>query len=96
MSEPVFLVAFAIAAATLLMVTKTIAAAISGRGASRSDLAEIRRQLEEHTTALEDAQANVMNQSTQLAELQERLDFAERLLTQARDRSALGAGEKRE
>jgi len=35
-------------------------------------------------------------QSTQLAELQERLDFAERLLAKSRDRSALGAGEKRE
>ena len=51
--------------------------------------------LETSPTMSEDAQTTLTNQSTQLAELQERLDFAERLLAQARDRSALGAGEKR-
>jgi len=51
--------------------------------------------LEQYATALEDAQTSLANQSTQLAELQERIDFAERLLAQARDRSALGPGEKR-
>lgn len=95
MSEPAFILGLAIVAATLLMVTKTIAGAISGRGASRSQLADIHRRLDDHSAALEDAQATVANQATQVAELQERLDFTERLLTQARDRPALGAAEKR-
>jgi exonuclease VII small subunit len=72
-----------------------IARAIAGRGASRSDLAQIRERLEQHAAVLEDAQTSLADQSTQLAELQERLDFAERLLAQARDPSALGPGEKR-
>jgi chromosome segregation ATPase len=69
---------------------------ISGRGASRSDLAQLREQLDQHAAALDDAENSLSNQSTQLAELQERLDFTERLLAQGRDRTALGPGEKRE
>jgi len=76
------------------MMAKAIAGAIAGRGASHSELAKIREQLEQHTTALEDAQTSLADQSSELAELQERLDFAERLLTQVRDRSALGPGNK--
>ena len=95
MSEPVFILALAIAATTLVLVAKAIAGAIAGRGASRSELAEIKQRFEEHAAALEDAQTTLTTQSTQLVELQERLDFAERLLAQARDRSALGGGEKR-
>jgi hypothetical protein len=95
MSESIFILALTIAATTMVLVAKAIAGAIAGRGASRSGLAEIKQRLEQHAAALEDAQTTLANQSTQLAELQERLDFAERLLAQARDRSALGAGEKR-
>ncbi|PYP52451.1 MAG: hypothetical protein DMD45_04335 [Gemmatimonadetes bacterium] len=95
MSEPVFILALTIAAATIVLVAKTIAGAVAGRGASRTDVAQIKQQLEQHAAALEDAQTTLTNQSTQVAELQERLDFAERLLAQGRDRSALGAGEKR-
>jgi len=94
MTEPVFLVGLAIVATTAVMVAKAIAGAIGGRGASRSELAQIREQLEQHTAALQDAQTSLADQSSELAELHERLDFAERLLTQARDRSALGPGEK--
>lgn len=94
MSEAVFILALTIAATTLVLVARAIAGAISGRGASRSELAQIKQRLEQDAAALEDAQTTLANQSTQLAELQERLDFAERLLAQARDRSALGAGEK--
>jgi len=95
MSESVFILALTIAATTLVLVAKAIAGAIAGRGASRSELAEIKQRCEEHAAALEDAQTTLTTQATQLAELQERLDFAERLLAQARDRSALGPGEKR-
>ncbi len=95
MREPVFLLAFAMLATTAVLVARAIAGAIAGRGTSRSELAQIKERLEQYATALEDAQTSLANQSTQLAELQERIDFAERLLAQARDRSALGPGEKR-
>ena len=95
MSEPVFILGLTIAATTIVLVARAIAGAIAGRRASRSELVQIKQRLEQHAAALEDAQTTLTNQSTQLAELQERLDFAERLLVQARDRSALEAGEKR-
>jgi len=95
MSEPVFILALTIVAATMILVAKAIAGAIAARGPSRSELAQIKQRLEQHAAALEDAQTTLTDQSTQLAELHERVDFAERLLAQARDRPALGAGEKR-
>jgi len=95
MSEPVFLLALTIAATTAILVARAIAAAIGGRGASRSELAQLREQFEQHAAALEDAETSLASQSTQLAELQERLDFAERLLAQGRDRTALEPGDKR-
>jgi chromosome segregation ATPase len=95
MSEPVFILALTILGSTIVLVAKTIGGAIAGRGGSRSQLAQISQRLEQHAAALDDAQASLASQSTQLAELQERVDFAERLLAQARDRAALGPGEKR-
>ena len=95
MGEPVFLLALAIVATTAVLVARTIAGAISGRGAPRSELAQLKELLEQHAAALEDAETSLANQSTQLAELQERLDFAERLLAQGRDRTALGPGDQR-
>ncbi|HEY9015318.1 MAG TPA: hypothetical protein VIM84_09675 [Gemmatimonadales bacterium] len=93
MSEPVFLVGLTIVGTTIVLVAGAIAGAIRGRGGSRSELARLNEQVEHQATALEDVQNSLASQSTQLAELQERLDFAERLLTQARDRSALKPGE---
>lgn len=61
MSGPVFLVAAAMAAGTLIMIVKTIAAGFAGGRASSSEIAQIR--------------------------------FAERLLTQARNRAGVGPGE---
>ena len=89
MSEPVFLVALAIAGTTLVLVAGAIAGAIRGRGSSRSELAQLGEQLRDHAAALEDIHNSLASQSSQLAELHERLDFAERLLTQGRDRTAL-------
>ncbi len=66
-----------------------IAKAIAGRGASTRELAELKLQLEQYATALQEAQSTLSDQATELAELQERVDFAERLLAQARDRKAL-------
>jgi len=96
MTEPVFLVALAIVASTAVLVAKAIAGAIGGRGASRSDIAQLRDQVEQQAAALEDTQGNLATQSTQLSELHERLDFAERLLAQSRDHTALGPGDKHE
>jgi hypothetical protein len=65
------------------------------QGPAGSDLSDVKQQMEEQAGALEDAQRMLASQSTQLAELHERVDFAERLLTQVRDRSALGHREER-
>jgi uncharacterized protein YycO len=89
MSEPVFLIALAIAGTTLVMVAGAIAGAIRGRGSSRSELSQLSNQLKDHAAALEDVQNSLASQSSQLADLHERLDFAERLLAQGRDRAAL-------
>ncbi len=89
MSEPVFLIALAIAGTTLVLVAGAIAGAIRGRGSSRSAVNQLSDQLRDHAAALEDVQNSLASQSNQLAELNERLDFAERLLAQGRDRTAL-------
>jgi chromosome segregation ATPase len=72
-----------------------IAKAIARRGASPLELASLKQQLEQQAAALEEVESTVVDQTAQLAELHERVDFAERLLAQARDRPALGAGDKR-
>jgi len=72
-----------------------VAKAIGRRGVSASDLSDVRQQLEQNLEALEEARTTLANQGAQLTELQERLDFAERMLTQARDRGALGADRDR-
>ncbi len=89
MSEPVFLTALVIAGATLVLVAGAISGALRGRGSSRSEVAHLSDQLKDHAAALDDVQNSLASQSSQLAELQERLDFAERMLTQERDRAAL-------
>jgi predicted nucleic acid-binding Zn-ribbon protein len=94
MSEPVFLLGLAIAGTTIVLVAGAIAGAIRGRASSQSEVARLRDQLEQHAAALEDAQNSLASQSTQLAELQERVDFAERLLAQGRDRTALRPGNR--
>ena len=89
MSEPVFLIGLAIAGTTLVLVAGAIAGAVRGRGSSRSEIARLSAQLEQQAAVLEDNQQSLANQSAQLAELQERVDFTERLLAQGPDRSAL-------
>lgn len=69
-----------------------LAHAIAARGDSAKKLAELKEQLEQQSAALLEAQHTLSEQTTELAELQERLDFAERLLAQSRARSALGSG----
>ena len=45
-------------------------------------------QVEQQAAALLEAESNLASQASQLAELQDRVDFAERLLIQTRDRSS--------
>jgi Tfp pilus assembly protein PilO len=73
-----------------------IAKAMARRGSSSAEVTALKQQLEHTAASLEDAQATLASQNAQLAELQERMDFTERLLAQGRDRSVLGAGLKRE
>ena len=89
MSEPVFLTALVIAGATLVLVAGAIAGALRGRGSSRSEVAQLSDQLKDYAAALEDVQHSLASQTSQMAELQERLDFAERVLAQGRDRTVL-------
>ncbi len=92
----VALITVAIAAITITKVVKAIAATRQRHGASASELAQLQHHLEQLAAAVEDSQGTQSNQAAQITELQERLDFAERMLAQARDRAALGAGQKRE
>jgi uncharacterized membrane-anchored protein YhcB (DUF1043 family) len=89
MSEPVFLIALGIAGTTLVLVAGAIAGAIRGRGSSQSAVTQVSDQLKDQAAMLEDVQQSLATQSHQLAELNERLDFAERLLAQGRDRAVL-------
>jgi hypothetical protein len=73
-----------------------IAKAIARRGGSGPKLDELKRQVEQYAAAVEDAHNTLADQAAQLAELQERVDFAERLLAQARDRIPLEPGRPRQ
>ena len=66
-----------------------VAKAMGRRGTSGSELAQLKEQLE-------DTQAALASQATQLADLQERVDFAERSLAQVRNRPALGPGQEKQ
>lgn len=55
-------------------------------------LDQLRQQCDDQATALAEVESHLAGQEAQLRELHERLDFTERLLTQAQDRSALPAG----
>ena len=56
-------------------------------GAGSAGTGSLQDQVEIQAAALQEAESNLANQASQLAELQDRVDFAERLLIQARDRS---------
>jgi len=51
----------------------------------------LQSQLDAQAAALEEAQAMLALQAKQLTELEERVDFAERMLAQARDKQKLGS-----
>ena len=59
-----------------------------GRGpvALESGTDSVQAQLEQQAAALDDVRAALADQTRQVSELQERLDFTERVLTKAKDR----------
>ncbi len=73
-----------------LPVVRAVVQAIERRSMARSggDVAALRAELDEIRGRME----YLEEQGTRLAELEERLDFTERLLAQQRDRVALGPG----
>ena len=83
----VAIIIVSIVAITITRVVKAIAATRQGHGAAA---------LEQIAAALEDSQRIQSDQAAQIAELQERVDFAERMLAQTRDRAALEAQHKRD
>ena len=89
MREPTFLLALSIAGLTMIVIVRSIAGAFTARRANRSEVAELKEQLDQYGAELEEAQRN-------LAELHNRLDFAERMLAQQRERTPLGPGDKNE
>lgn len=78
-----------VAGETVIRVAKARA---GGATRLQSDLDQLRQQFDDQASALAEVESHVAGQETQFRELHERLDFAERLLTQAQDRSALNPG----
>lgn len=58
----------------------------------QADLDQLQQRLDDQASALAEVQSHVVGQEAQFRELQDRVDFAERVLTQAQERSALGPG----
>ena len=88
--EGVFIIILAgIGADAIVKIVKQRAAGVP---LLRGELEDLRNQLEEQANRLNDAQAALASQDVQLQELHERVDFAERILTQGRDRPGLGPG----
>jgi len=73
---------------------KLVRARAGGKVGTRlkDDLAHLARQLEEHSASLADAHVGLANHDAQVQELQERVDFAERVLAQTRDKPGLRPG----
>ena len=71
-----------------------VAKARSGGGARvlRGELDELNQLVQDQSAALADAQATIAAQTDSIQELHERVDFAERILTQVREKGLLGRG----
>lgn len=80
-----------IVADTIVKVAKARAGGSMGK-ALRGELDELNQQLQDQSAALTDAQATIAAQAESIQELHERVDFAERILTQVREKGVLGRG----
>ena len=71
-----------------------VAKARSGGGskALRGELDDLNQLVLDQSAALADAQATIAAQADAIQELHERVDFAERILTQVREKGLLGRG----
>ena len=78
-----------VAGETVIRVARTRA---GGATRLQAHLDQLQQQCDDQASALAEVQSHSAGQEAQFRELQDRLDFAERLLTQAQDRSALGPG----
>ena len=78
-----------VAGETVIRVAKARA---GGATRLQAHLDQLQQQFDDQSSALAEVQSHFAGQEVQFRELQDRLDFAERLLTQAQDRSALSAG----
>ncbi len=72
--------------------TKIVKARSGGSKQLQSELDHLRQQLDDQAIALSRAESRLADQDGQLQELHERVDFAERLLTQTRDAARLSSG----
>ena len=70
----------------------SIAKALGRRSVPPSELADLKALIDQNAGDLEEARHELASQSAQIADLEGRVDFAERLLAQARERKALDAG----
>jgi uncharacterized coiled-coil protein SlyX len=63
-------------------------------GATRlqAHIDQLQQQFDDQASALAEVQSHVAGQQAHVRELQDRVDFTERLLTQTQDRSALSPG----
>ena len=73
------------------IVADTIVKVAKARGGGAGSKA-LRGELDDLGQQLQDAQATIASQAESIQELHERLDFTERILTQAREKGALGRG----
>ena len=77
------------------IVADTIVKLVKARSGSpqlRTELEELRQQIREQAAGLANAHAALASQDAQIQELHERVDFAERIIAQGRDKPGLGAG----
>lgn len=58
----------------------------------QAHLDQLQQQVDDQASTLAEVQSHFAGQEAHVRELQDRVDFAERLLTQAQDRSALSPG----
>lgn len=70
----------------------SIAKALGRRSVPPSEVADLKALIDQNAGDLEETRRELASQSAHLADLEERVDFAERLLAQARERKALDAG----
>ena len=76
---------------TIVKVVKLRAGGGAGK-ALRGEIDDLTQQLQDQSAVLADAQATIATQAEAIQELHERVDFAERILTQVREKGMIGRG----